>query len=257
MQPAFLTAVSIDETPAGGWCLLHRVAVSGAMQTQGGRMTKTEFFRLFWFLFLAWMPAYAADAPRLLTWADLVVALPTAENPFESLSVEQLDLLGDVGGFRDRKARGEKLLPQEIEIEKMSLAKLQKMGVAIDALLAKRDETAKKLEDQKSVANASLNGELVRLPGYLLPIEFSGNRVTEFLLVPWVGACIHTPPPPPNQIVYVKSDKPYEIKRTFDAVWVTGRMLARSNTQSVYIADGAGEVDSSYSIQASHVDPYP
>ncbi len=220
-------------------------------------MTKTVFFSLCWYLSLVWMPAYAADAPRQLTWEDLVVALPPAENPFAGLSVEQLDLLADVGAFRDRKARGEKLLPQEIEIEKMSLAKLQKMSIPIDALLAKRDETAKKLEDQKSVANASLNGELVRLPGYLLPIEFSGNRVTEFLLVPWVGACIHTPPPPPNQIVYVKSDKPYEIKRTFDAVWVTGRMLAGGSTKSVYIEDGSAEVDSSYSIQASKVDPYP
>jgi uncharacterized protein len=220
-------------------------------------MTKTVFVRLCWFLSLVWMPAYAADAPRQLTWEDLVVALPAAENPFTGLSVEQLDLLGDVGVFRDRKARGEKLVPQEIEIEKMSLAKLQKMNIPIDALLAKRDETAKKLEDQKSVANASLNGKLVRMPGYLLPVEFVGNRVTEFLLVPWVGACIHTPPPPPNQIVYVKADKPYEIKRTFDPVWVTGRMLARGNAKSVYIEDGSAEVDSSYSIQASQVDPYP
>jgi len=227
------------------------------MQTQGSWMTKTGFFRLFWFLSLVWMPAYAADAPRVLTWADLVVALPPAENPFASLSVEQLDMLADVGVFRDRKARGEKLLPQEIEIEKMSLAKLQKMGIAIDALLAKRDQTAKKLEDQKSVANTSLNGKVVRMPSYLLPIEFAGNRVTEFLLVPWVGACIYTPPPPPNQIVHVKVDKPYEIKRTFEPVWVTGRMSAGANTQSIYIVDGSAEVDSSYSIQASQVDPYP
>jgi len=220
-------------------------------------MRKTAFFLLFWFLSLIWMPAYAADPPRQLTWEDLVVALPPAENPFAGLSVEQLDLLADVGVFRDRKARGEKLLPQEIEIEKASLARLQKMSIPIDALLAKRDETAKKLEDQKSVANASLNGKLVRMPGYLLPVEFAGNRVTEFLLVPWVCACIHTPPPPPNQIVYVKADKPYEIKRTFDPVWVTGRMSAGGNSKSVYIEDGSAEVDSSYSIQASQVDPYP
>jgi len=220
-------------------------------------MTKTGFFRLFWFVCLVWMPAYAADAPRLLTWEDLVVALPPAANPFATLSVEQLDMLADVGVFRDRRARGEKLLPQEIEIERTNLAKLQKMGVAIDALLAKRDETAKKLEDQKSVANSSLDGKLVRLPGYLLPIEFAGNRVTEFLLVPWVGACIHTPPPQPNQIVYVKADKPYEIKRTFDPVWVTGRMSAGASTKSIYITDGSAEVDSSYTIQASQVDPYP
>jgi len=217
---------------------------------------KLGVIRLFLFLSLVWVPAYAAETPRQLTWGDLIVAVPPAENPFASLSTEQLDMLADVGAFRDRKARGEKLLPQEIEIEKLSVAKLQKMGIAIDALLAKRDEVAKKFQDRDSAGNPSLNGKLVRMPGYLFPVEFQGNRVTEFLLVPWVGACIHTPPPPPNQIVYVKADKPYEIKRTFDAVWVTGRMSVGTNTKSVYIVDGSAEIDSTYSMQASQVDPY-
>ena len=73
--------------------------------------------------------------------------------------------------------------------------------------------------------------------------KFSGKQVTEFLLVPWVGACIHTPPPPPNQIVHVKSAKPFEIKGMFDAVWVTGRMAANATRQSVHIVDGSSEMD--------------
>ena len=219
-------------------------------------MTTAGFFRLLLLLPLVWVPAYAAEVPRQLAWEDLIVALPPAENPFASLSVEQLDMLTDVGAFRYRKAHGEKLLPKEIEIERVSVAKLETMGIAIDALLAKRDEIAKKLQDQESVANPSLNGKLVRMPGFLLPVEFAGNRVTEFLLVPWVGACIHTPPPSPNQIVYVKADKPYEIKRTFDPVWVTGRMSAGANKKSVYITDGSAEIDSSYSMRASQVEPY-
>jgi hypothetical protein len=205
----------------------------------------------------AWAPAHGAEAPRQLKWEDLVVTLPNAENPFAGLSTEQLDMLTDIGAFRYRKARGEKLLPQEVEIERTSLAKLETMGVPVDALLAKRDEIAKKLKDLESAANKSLDGKLIRMPGFLLPLEYSGKRVSEFLLVPWVGACIHTPPPNPNQIVYVKSDKPYEIKGTYDPVWVTGRMTARANTKSVYITDGSSEVDSSYAVQASRVDPYP
>jgi hypothetical protein len=228
----------------------------GVTQTQGSRMMTTGFFRLLLFWFLVWLPAYAAEVPRQLTWEDLIVALPPARNPFAGLSVEQLDMLTDVGAFRDRKARGEKLLPQEAEIERAAVAKLEKMGIAIDALLAKRDETSKQLRDQESVANPSLDGKLVRMPGFLLPVEFTGNRVTEFLLVPWVGACIHTPPPSPNQIVYVKADKPYEMKGTFDPVWVTGRMSAGANQKSVYITDGSAEIGSSYSMRASEVDPY-
>ena len=67
-----------------------------------------------------------------------------------------------------------------------------------------------------------LNGQQVRMPGYVLPLEFSGTKITEFLLVPWVGACIHTSPPPPNQIVNVKFDGGIEIKGQFAPMWVTG-----------------------------------
>ena len=49
-----------------------------------------------------------------------------------------------------------------------------------------------------------LNGKQVRIAGYLLPTEFSGDRVVEFLLVPTAGACVHTPPPPLNQLVHVR-----------------------------------------------------
>ena len=90
----------------------------------------------------------------------------------------------------------------------------------------------------------------------MLPLEFSGKHVTEFLLVPWFGACIHTPPPPPNQIVHVKSDKPFEIRGMFEAVWVTGRMATSATRKSVHITDGSAEVDIGYSMRASQVERY-
>ena len=46
----------------------------------------------------------------------------------------------------------------------------------------------------------SLNGERIRIPGFVIPLEKSGSKVTEFLLVPYFGACIHTPPPPPTRL---------------------------------------------------------
>jgi hypothetical protein len=73
--------------------------------------------------------------------------------------------------------------------------------------------------------NSALDGQVVRLPGYLLPLEFFARQVTEFLLVPKVGACVHTPPP--NQILYVKADKPFDFFALFTSVQVTGEM-ARS-----------------------------
>jgi len=200
--------------------------------------------------------AQGDEAARQVTWDDLAVRLSAAENPFTKLTMDQLEALADVAGLRDRKSRGVKLSEQEAATEQKAVEKLKRDGIDIDTLLAKRDEIAAKKQALASAVNPALDGKMIRLPGYVLPIEFKGKQVTEFLLVPWVGACIHTPPPPPNQIVHVKSDKPLDINGTFDAVWVTGRMVAGTSRQSVYITDGATDLDIGYSLRATNVERY-
>ena len=219
-------------------------------------MMMRPFFAILMTAFALAPFAHGGDAPRQVTWDDLAVRLSAADNPFAKLSMDQLEALGDVAGLRDRKSRGVKLSEAEIAIEQKAIEKLKRDGIDIDGLLAKRDEIAAKKQSLASAVNPELDGKIVRLPGYVLPIEFKGKQVTEFLLVPWVGACIHTPPPPPNQIVHVKSDKPLEIDGMFDAVWVTGRMAAGLSQRSVYITDGTTDLDVGYSIRASQVERY-
>ena len=68
-----------------------------------------------------------------------------------------------------------------------------------------------------------LDGKLVRIPGFVLPFEYvASGELTEFLLVPYFGACIHSPPPPPNQMVYVKTKKPTNLGKQWDAIWAVG-----------------------------------
>lgn len=70
---------------------------------------------------------------------------------------------------------------------------------------------------------SELNGTAIRLPGYVVPFDFSAEaKYSEFLLVPYFGACLHTPPPPPNQIVFVKADPAASITNIYDPVWVEG-----------------------------------
>ena len=66
------------------------------------------------------------------------------------------------------------------------------------------------------------NGQIVRLPGFIVPIDYSGSGVTAFILVPFVGACVHVPPPPANQLVFVTTQTPYESAGLFEPVSVTG-----------------------------------
>ncbi|NCP65545.1 MAG: DUF3299 domain-containing protein [Paraglaciecola sp.] len=70
----------------------------------------------------------------------------------------------------------------------------------------------------------SLDGKVVKIPGFVVPLESDQRLTTEFLLVPYFGACIHVPPPPPNQIVYVKFSTGVPIDNLNDAVWVTGTL---------------------------------
>jgi hypothetical protein len=71
---------------------------------------------------------------------------------------------------------------------------------------------------------AKLNGAAVKLPGYVVPLESVNGELKEFLLVPYFGACIHSPPPPANQIIHVVLDKPAKGLRAMDAVWASGTL---------------------------------
>ncbi len=70
-----------------------------------------------------------------------------------------------------------------------------------------------------------LNGKVVKIPGFVVPLEDYEEEAAEFLLVPYFGACVHTPPPPPNQLVYVKMANKKKMKvGLWDAVWMYGTL---------------------------------
>jgi uncharacterized protein len=71
----------------------------------------------------------------------------------------------------------------------------------------------------------------VRLPGFIVPLEaLTAEGVNEFLLVPYFGSCIHVPPPPPNQIVYVRTSARTPIDSIYDAYWITGKLHVQTRT---------------------------
>lgn len=83
--------------------------------------------------------------------------------------------------------------------------------------------------------NTALDGASVKLPGYIIPIDTGAEGMTSFILVPYVGACIHVPPPPPNQLVFVTTGTPRPSDNLWDAIWVYGRLTAQM--QSTEIAE--------------------
>lgn len=103
-------------------------------------------------------------------------------------------------------------------------------------------------QPQSSGVRTDWNGQIVRLPGFIVPIEYKGTGVTAFILVPYVGACIHVPPPPANQLVFVTTTTPYESEGLFEAVNVTGMFGVSSiSTQLAEIG---------YALSADGIEPY-
>ena len=97
-------------------------------------------------------------------------------------------------------------------------------------------------------AETRLDGAAIKLPGYLVPLDESKAGITEFLLVPYFGACVHSPPPPANQIVLVVPAKPITGYQTMDTVWVSGRLRAARQ--------GSPMGTSAYRLEAALVDRY-
>lgn len=95
-----------------------------------------------------------------------------------------------------------------------------------DVWLPKFDTFATKL-------NPALDGAYIKMSGFMIPINLSAAGVSSFVLVPYVGACIHVPPPPPNQLVFVTPVTPWPSNNMWDAVWVTGRMQHEVQTTEV------------------------
>jgi hypothetical protein len=94
----------------------------------------------------------------------------------------------------------------------------------------------------------ALNGARIRIPGFVVPLERQRDQITEFLLVPYFGACIHTPPPPSNQIIHVIPARSLKSVATMDAVWVSGVLeTVRSET---------GMGNAGYRMRAEVVVPY-
>ena len=97
--------------------------------------------------------------------------------------------------------------------------------------------------------NKELDGALIKIPGFIVPLDVGKDGlVTDFFLVPYFGACIHVPPPPPNQIVHVRISKGIALDSIYEAYWITGRMKVVNKSTRL----GA----SAYQLAASNVEIY-
>ncbi|MCY1442256.1 hypothetical protein D9M71_586190 [compost metagenome] len=95
----------------------------------------------------------------------------------------------------------------------------------------------------------ALDGQQVKLPGYIVPLEVSEEgRTTEFLLVPYYGACIHVPPPPSNQIVHIFSEIGVKVEDLYQPYWIEGQMQVKATSSEL--------ADAGYQMEAEKIYAY-
>ena len=136
----------------------------------------------------------ATHGYRDLTWEELI---PPGWDPMKGLDMKEFVNLSD----GDPRAR----------------AALEKLRRAWD----------------NAPARPEMDNARVRLPGFVVPLSAEGRNLREFLLVPYFGACIHSPPPPSNQVVHVVMDRATPGVAMMDAVWVSGRMGVTSFSSDI------------------------
>lgn len=151
----------------------------------------------------------AAESIRALSWDDLMPPGYVPQNPLDTLTQDELRKMADGSAEADAL-----------------YDKLRQFNLSAPLV-------------------AELDGQMVSLPGYVVPIEYNEHGVFEFLLVPFIGACIHVPPPPANQIVYVKSAEGFKLTELFEAVEVTGVMSTKPTMSDL--------ADAGYTMEAGSI----
>ena len=126
------------------------------------------------------------------------------------------------------------LIPKE-ERDRISKSRMKVLNHNLEAAQQVKVGTIRK----------EIAGKQVRIPGFVIPLEGDADSISEFLLVPFYGACIHVPPPPPNQIIHVKFEEGAPTKDLWDIVYITGTLQAETlvteelNVESGYTMIGA------------------
>lgn len=198
-----------------------------------------------------------ADGPRVLGWEELVPATPAPLDPLAPLGMWERHDLEFVAAARTATAAGE--IAKDGDDYRMAETLAQAMraeGLDVDRLIAEMAAYEAAVAEHAVAVNTALEGALVRLPGYALPLTAQQTGVQEFLLVPFVGACIHFPPPPPNQVIRARLAAPHDFARRYEIVWLTGRLTAAASSLALDYVDGNAVVPTAWSFEVAAIEPY-
>ena len=232
---------SKSETPA-----LARLFSSAAFYLIAGMLV----------FFTAFSPE--AHAEKVIKWTNLLPQAAPLKDPFNTLTQDQRFDIETIIWARSLSTE-ERALDhnrQPVEDAAKYEREFRKAGLNIEKLLKDQAVFSTKTAQRQNQVNSSLNGKDVKIAGYLLPLEFSEKAEKDFLLVPYVGACVHVPPPPANQLVLIRLAKGMQVKDLYTPVWISGQMKTKMSSKALNLADGSRDVSVGYHIDAANAEIY-
>ena len=217
--------------------------------------------------------AGVAGGTERLGWEDLAPPWDDTADPLQKLPqdlqadfydlmwarsiIDELKAPGSAdSSATDMGARPSDVMAGMEAIEGEARTNLEAAGMDVAALIAEAEAFDSMLTVYNATLVDALGGRDVEIPGYALPLEYDGTEISEFLLVPYVGACIHVPPPPPNQIVHVRFPEGFRSAGLFTPVLVAGRITVGHSSRSLSYVDGSADIAIGYSLDATAIEFY-
>ncbi len=187
-----------------------------------------------------------------VNWQELLPPLKSLELPFASLPAPQLEAMRTHVRWQTSSAhkRSDESFIAEHDA---ATALLAKHKIDVENLMRERRKIIAQNSANGRGPNPNILGKTIRIPGYIVPLTLSGGVVTEFLFVPVAGSCVHTPAPPPNQVIHVVYPEGVEFSSIFEAFWIEGELHAEERLSDVSFYDGALKVESNYGLEARSV----
>lgn len=153
-----------------------------------------------------------------------------------------------VNGLPVEALEWDNLMPADFSLESV-FAQSEQFG-SLDDFDPKAEQALGEMMTalQSAPVVAELGGKMIKLPGFVVPLEGDGEMVFSFFLVPYFGACIHVPPPPSNQMVYVEYEPGIKVSNLYDAISVTGQLKISTTAHEMGTAG--------YALDAFVIEPY-
>lgn len=198
-----------------------------------------------------------ADEKIRIGWQDLKGKVEAYYDPFVTLSDDQfyhLSIYAQVTEMQEQAP--ERINDDMLKQAKMAKQQLLKENIDIAYMLEQRAIIMEKRRQAEVATNSELADQSIIMSGYMLPLEFDNGLVSEFLLVPVIGACSHKPVPPANQLVLVKTKTTVKAGNPYMPITVSGTLRITRQTQDLYLVDGSKRVEMAYSLENTIVAPY-